>query len=93
MKTILLTLPFAAILSATPAAAGCLHNGITYSAGSTICSEGWMQECTVADYWSAIGFCKAGDAPKTDQMSKAASGKASVEKGRASNSVVKSKKK
>ncbi len=43
------------------ASAACEHNGIYYEAGAVLCFDGYMQECTVADYWSAIGMCRATD--------------------------------
>ncbi|MGB7242864.1 MAG: hypothetical protein WBC93_12355 [Sulfitobacter sp.] len=48
-------------LAAAPASAACLYQGVYYEHGSTICFDGWFQECTVADYWSAIGICHASD--------------------------------
>ena len=44
------------------AQAACSHNGISYSVGATICSGGWLQECTPAGYWKAIGQCLRDDA-------------------------------
>ena len=44
--------------AATFANAACEYNGIYYEAGTQICFDGWLQECTVADYWSAIGMCQ-----------------------------------
>ncbi len=41
--------------------AACSHNGISYSVGATICSGGWLQECTPAGYWKAIGQCRGDD--------------------------------
>ena len=38
--------------------AACSYQGVTYAVGSKICSGGWLQECTVAGYWKAIGMCK-----------------------------------
>ncbi len=43
--------------------AACEYNGIYYEAGAQLCFGGWLQECTVADYWSAIGMCRAPDKP------------------------------
>lgn len=49
-------------LAAGAAEAQCEHNGITYSVGATICTgDGWLQECTPAGYWKAVGMCKAPD--------------------------------
>ena len=45
------------------AQAACSHNGISYSVGATICSGGWLQECTPAGYWKAIGQCLKQDKP------------------------------
>ncbi|WP_029062697.1 hypothetical protein [Labrenzia sp. DG1229] len=44
-------------LSGGPAFAACEYNGTYYSAGSQLCFDGWLQECTVADYWKAVGMC------------------------------------
>lgn len=48
---------------ASSAWAACEYNGIYYQAGTQICFDGWLQECTVADYWSAVGMCRAPDRP------------------------------
>lgn len=61
MRKMIVASAFAFGLGSGPAIAGCYHNGVYYDPGSVICSEGWLQECTVADYWSAIGMCHAGD--------------------------------
>ncbi|MGF1447074.1 MAG: hypothetical protein ACFBRM_12870 [Pikeienuella sp.] len=54
-----LAFAFAAAI-AQPAAAACSYQGVTYSVGSTICAAGgWLQECTVAGYWKAIGTCNS----------------------------------
>lgn len=45
------------VLTAAPASSACLYNGVYYDHGATLCFGGWYQECTVADYWSAIGMC------------------------------------
>ncbi len=47
--------------AAVPASASCVYNGIYYEAGAQLCFDGWLQECTVADYWGAIGMCHAPD--------------------------------
>jgi len=63
-------LPAAAVCAgvalALPAAAqaGCNYNGVTYSVGAKVCFGGWYQECTVANYWKAIGMCKNNGAQK-----------------------------
>lgn len=44
-------------LSGGTAFAACEYNGTYYSAGSQLCFDGWLQECTVADYWKAVGMC------------------------------------
>lgn len=44
-------------LSGGSAFAACEYNGTYYSAGAQLCFDGWLQECTVADYWKAIGMC------------------------------------
>jgi hypothetical protein len=48
-------------LAAGPASAACLYQGGYYPHGTTLCFSGWLQECTVADYWKAIGMCHAPD--------------------------------
>ncbi len=52
-----------AALIALPAAAeaGCLYNGITYGVGAKICRNGWLEECTPANYWKAVGQCLKDD--------------------------------
>lgn len=57
---------FAGVALALPAAAqaGCNYNGITYSVGAKLCFGGWLQECTVANYWKAIGQCRNDGAEK-----------------------------
>jgi hypothetical protein len=50
------------LFTAAPAAANCYYMGGYYGVGSTICSAGgWLEQCTVAGYWSAIGQCNAPD--------------------------------
>ncbi len=63
MRTMLSAAAFALVLGASSAWAGCYYDGIYYQAGAQICFDGWYQECTVADYWKAIGMCKAPDTP------------------------------
>ncbi|MFN0263541.1 hypothetical protein ACKTEK_06640 [Tepidamorphus sp. 3E244] len=60
MKSLKVITAFA-LLGASPAAASCDYQGYSYGVGSTVCAAGWYQECTVAGYWKAIGFCKAPD--------------------------------
>jgi hypothetical protein len=61
MKSILAG-AFFSIAAVGAASAGCDYQGVTYATGSQICAAGgWLQECTVADYWSAIGYCRAED--------------------------------
>ncbi len=48
-------------MAAAPASAACIYQGVYYEHGTTICFDGWYQECTVADYWSAVGICHARD--------------------------------
>ncbi len=48
-------------LAAGPASAACLYQDVYYEHGTTLCFDGWLQQCTVADYWSAIGQCLAPD--------------------------------
>lgn len=52
-------------LAAGPASAACLYQGGYYEQGTTKCFDGWLQECTVADYWLAIGQCHAPDVKET----------------------------
>ena len=49
------------VLAGGQAFANCEYLGTLYPVGYTICAEGWLQECTVAGYWSAIGMCHSGD--------------------------------
>lgn len=49
------------LLAGGPALADCNYLGNSYPVGYVICSEGWLQECTIAGYWSAIGMCHAPD--------------------------------
>ncbi len=46
-------------LGANTAWANCKFAGRTYPLGSTVCFDGWLQECTVGGFWKAIGQCKA----------------------------------
>lgn len=57
--------PAALIAVTVPAAAeaGCNHLGTTYPVGATRCWSGWLERCTVAGYWGAIGQCKKNAAP------------------------------
>ena len=48
--------------------AGCVYDGITYEVGTVICAEGWLQECTVANYWSAIGQCGVSDVTRSSSI-------------------------
>ena len=48
-------------LAAGSASAACLYQGVYYEHGTTLCFDGWLQQCTVADYWSATGLCHAPD--------------------------------
>lgn len=59
MRALLFGSVFAATLGMGTAWANCSYGGYTYSVGSTVCFDGWLQECTVAGYWKAIGMCKA----------------------------------
>lgn len=52
----------ALLLMAGPAAAACAYQGTYYEVGTKICFGGWLQECTVANYWKAIGMCHRPDA-------------------------------
>jgi hypothetical protein len=53
-----------AMSGASAAHAACSYDGVYYEHGSQICAGGWLQECTVADYWSAIGMCHRHDRPQ-----------------------------
>ena len=44
--------------------AACEYDGVYYEAGTQLCFGGWLQECTVAGYWGAIGMCKDPDVPE-----------------------------
>ena len=47
---------------ASPAAANCVWQGVSYGAGYKMCQPGgWLMECTVAGYWKAVGQCRAPD--------------------------------
>lgn len=51
-----------ALMGAGTAFADCDYQGRSYGTGSVICAAGgWLQECTVADYWKTIGQCRAPD--------------------------------
>lgn len=51
-----------AVVAAETASADCQYQGQSYGTGSVICaSGGWLQECTVADYWKTIGQCRTDD--------------------------------
>jgi len=56
---------FAAVLlvaaGTSSASAACYYDGVYYEAGYQICFDGWIQECTVADYWKAVGQCHTND--------------------------------
>ena len=60
MKKFLAALLLTASASGS-ALAACAHEGIYYEHGTVLCFQGYLQECTVADYWSAIGMCNAAD--------------------------------
>ncbi len=64
-------------LAASAASAACEHDGVYYEHGTVLCFGGWLQECTVADYWSAVGMCKAApideQAPELAQLMRSAS--------------------
>ncbi len=69
MRVLLFGGVFAATLGMGTAWANCSYDGYTYSVGSTVCFDGWLQECTVAGYWKAIGMCKAPTAAVVDARS------------------------
>lgn len=52
-----------AALVALPAAAeaACFHNGVSYGVGAKVCQNGWLVECTPANYWKAVGQCLKDD--------------------------------
>ncbi|MEM6621062.1 MAG: hypothetical protein AAF674_02455 [Pseudomonadota bacterium] len=52
---------FLASVGATPAQAACVYNDVYYDVGVTLCFGGWVQECTVAGYWKAVGMCNMTD--------------------------------
>ena len=64
-KTIIAT-ALLVMAAASPAWAGCYYDGVYYEAGYTICFDGWIQECTVADYWKAVGMCHANERTGVD---------------------------
>lgn len=58
-----ISLTVIAVAAAGTALADCDYQGRSYGTGSVICAAGgWLQECTVADYWKTIGQCRAADA-------------------------------
>ncbi|MEM7742380.1 MAG: hypothetical protein AAF409_01610 [Pseudomonadota bacterium] len=59
LKPLIASAALAFTFAGTQAHAACLHNGVYYEHGVQLCFGGWLQECTVADYWSAIGMCNA----------------------------------
>lgn len=64
MKAIMIGVVLA-LAAAGTAAADCEYQGRNYATGSTICAAGgWLEECTVAGYWKAIGQCRAADPQK-----------------------------
>lgn len=68
MRKLLLVGGCAAILGGGAAMADCTYRGYTYGTGSTICFDGWLQECTVDGYWKAIGSCRAPDVPAVEGL-------------------------
>ncbi|MEQ8652515.1 MAG: hypothetical protein RIC87_08645 [Kiloniellales bacterium] len=67
MRTLLFGGIFVATMGIGTAWADCSYGGYYYSVGSTVCFDGWLQECTVAGYWKAIGMCKAPTAAPVEQ--------------------------
>ena len=52
-----------AVAASGTALAECEYQGQTYPVGEQVCAAGgWLQECTAAGYWRAIGSCRAADA-------------------------------
>lgn len=66
VKTAALGAVVLVLAGAAPAAAACYHDGRYYEAGYQICFDGWVQECTVADYWKAVGQCRRNDPARLD---------------------------
>lgn len=54
-------------LGAGHASANCSLNGNYYPVGTVLCFDTFIQECTVAGYWKAIGNCRADD-PRFDHV-------------------------
>lgn len=54
-------------LGTASASANCELNGVIYEVGTVICFDTFIQECTVAGYWSAIGNCRSDD-PRFKQV-------------------------
>ena len=48
-------------LGTSYAAANCSLNGYSYPVGTVLCFDTFVQECTVAGYWKAIGNCRSTD--------------------------------
>ncbi|MEM7061035.1 MAG: hypothetical protein AAF557_25940 [Pseudomonadota bacterium] len=49
------------------ALANCSLNGNLYPVGTVLCFDTFIQECTVAGFWKAIGNCRADD-PRFHQV-------------------------
>jgi hypothetical protein len=60
---------FLAFAGASAAQAACYHNGVAYGPGAKRCYSGFLEECTVASYWKAIGQCRKDSALKEGQVS------------------------
>ncbi len=59
MKTFnIVTILAIIVLSSSMAGAGCYNEGVTYDEGATICSNGWLMQCTASGSWGAIGYCQ-----------------------------------
>jgi len=54
-------------LGTSHASASCSLNGNYYPVGTVLCFDTFIQECTVAGYWKAIGNCRADD-PRFDHV-------------------------
>lgn len=72
MKSLSIAIAFTVFLGG-PAAANCSFQGGIYGVGSVVCAAGgWLQQCNVAGYWSAIGQCNTPDAPAASDPNSAA---------------------
>lgn len=63
MKAVISGTALLLLAGVSQAQAACYYDGVYYEAGTQLCFDGWVQECTVADYWSAVGMCHRSKKP------------------------------